>query len=258
MAAACGITANTPARWLPAVPPEGASPEQILLRRPPYRHGPLWTRLAGGVPRLHHHLADPASAAAAKGEVAVLGPLRRILINENQESFNMCTAFTKQMPKYRICVLVLVLPESFRPWALGGQMRAGGEREHSLWCRHPSSACKKKQTSYRFTNHKGRWWERACSSWKKWIRLWARTDLDSLESRLVKLGEQSPDPLALELLHPRPRPCSSGIAARLGGCHQCSSGGRSEQEHQQEHGNKVEATARSHAALMLPQLLVCF
>jgi hypothetical protein len=115
MAAACGITANTPARWLPAVPPEGASPEQILLRRPPYRHGPLWTRLAGGVPRLHHHLADPASAAAAKGEVAVLGPLRRILINENQESFNMCTAFTKQMPKYRICVLVLVLPESFRP-----------------------------------------------------------------------------------------------------------------------------------------------
>jgi len=84
MAAACGITANASAHGLPAVPPEGAGPEEILLRRPPYRHRPLRTRLAGSMPRLHHHLADSAAAAAAaKGEVAVLGPLRWILINQH-------------------------------------------------------------------------------------------------------------------------------------------------------------------------------
>ena len=89
MAAACGITANASAHGLPAVPPEGAGPEEILLRRPPYRHRPLRTRLAGGMPRLHHHLADSAAAAAAaaataaNGEVAVLGPLRWILIDQH-------------------------------------------------------------------------------------------------------------------------------------------------------------------------------
>lgn len=87
MAAACGITANAPAHRLPAVPPEGAGPQQIFLRRPPYRHRSLRTRLAGGMPRLHHHLADSAAAAAAaavaKGEVAVLGPLRWILVNQH-------------------------------------------------------------------------------------------------------------------------------------------------------------------------------
>ena len=85
MATACGITANASAHGLPAVPPEGAGPEEILLRRPPYRHRPLRTRLAGSMPRLHHHLADSAAAAApaAKGEVAVLGPLRWILINQH-------------------------------------------------------------------------------------------------------------------------------------------------------------------------------
>ena len=87
MAAACGITANASAHRLPAVPPEGAGPEEILLCRPPYRHRPLRTRLASGMPRLHHHLADSAAAAAAataaKGEVAVLGPLRWILIDQH-------------------------------------------------------------------------------------------------------------------------------------------------------------------------------
>ena len=80
MTAACGIPANASAHRLPAVPPERAGPEEILLRRPPYRHRPLRTRLAGGMPRLHYHLAD---SAAAKGEVAVLGPLRWILINQH-------------------------------------------------------------------------------------------------------------------------------------------------------------------------------
>lgn len=97
---------------------------------------------------------------------------------------------------------------------------------------------------------------------KKWIEIKFQvtsSDLDGLESRLVKLGEQSPDPLVLEQLLPWPQRSSSGIAARLGRC-QCSSGGRrGQQEHQQEEqGNKVEATARSHGPLLLPQLLVCF
>ena len=97
---------------------------------------------------------------------------------------------------------------------------------------------------------------------KKWIEIKFQvtsSDLDGLESRLVKLGEQSPDPLVLEQLLPGPQRSSSGIAARLGRC-QCSSDGRrGQQEHQQEEqGNKVEATARSHVPLLLPQLLVCF
>ena len=97
---------------------------------------------------------------------------------------------------------------------------------------------------------------------KKWIEIKFQvtsSDLDCLESRLVKLGQQSPDPLVPEQLLPRPQPCSSGIAARLGRGLCCSGGRRDQQEHQQEEqGNKVEATARSHGPLLLPQLLVCF
>uniref|UniRef100_A0A0A9CEE2 Uncharacterized protein n=1 Tax=Arundo donax TaxID=35708 RepID=A0A0A9CEE2_ARUDO len=82
--------------------------------------------------------------------------------------------------------------------------------------------------------------------------------LNGLESKLVELLEQNPDPLVLEQLLPWPQPRSSSgditsgatptLAAGLGG--QCgrSSRARREQEHQQEEqGNKVEATARSHA-----------
>ena len=73
MATAGGITASGPAWRLPAVPPEGAGPEQILLRRPPQRHRPFRAGLAGGMPRLHHH-------RSGNGGVVVLGPLRRVLV----------------------------------------------------------------------------------------------------------------------------------------------------------------------------------
>lgn len=81
MAVAGGITANIPACRLPAVPPEGAGPEQVLLRRPAYRHRPFRALLAGGMPGLHHHLTYSTAAAAAdgNGEVVVLGPLRWVL-----------------------------------------------------------------------------------------------------------------------------------------------------------------------------------
>lgn len=114
----------------------------------------------------------------------------------------------------------------------------------------PSGLCMQKETNKQATESRTTKGDRKELAHKKWIEIKLqvmRSDLDGLESRLVKPGEQSPDPLVLEHLLPRPQPCSSGIGARLGRC-QCSGGGREgEQEHQQvEQGNKVEATARSH------------
>lgn len=71
MATAGGITAGVPGWRLPAVPPEGAGPEQILLRGPPQCHRPFRAGLAGGMPRLHHR--------SGNGGAVVLGPLRRVL-----------------------------------------------------------------------------------------------------------------------------------------------------------------------------------
>uniref|UniRef100_A0A0A9HEI7 Uncharacterized protein n=1 Tax=Arundo donax TaxID=35708 RepID=A0A0A9HEI7_ARUDO len=187
VAAACGITANTPARRLSAVPPEGGGPEHILLRRPPHCNRPFRACLAGGMPRLHHHI--PSSAAAiGSGEDVALGPLRWI---------------------QRLLALEL--------WVVKCRLQMRGN------------------TVYEIT-----------------IRA-----LNGLESRLVELLEQSPDPLVLEQLLPRPQPRSSSgitsgatptLAAGIGGQCGSSSSRRREQEHQQEEqGNKVEATARSHA-----------
>lgn len=112
MSTARGITTNTPANCLPAVPPERAGPEHIFLRRPPNRHRTFWAHLAGGMPRLHYHLADSVTAAAGNGEVVVLGPPWWIL-NEYRICFNTTCKFRGKWQGERS--FVLMLPESFGP-----------------------------------------------------------------------------------------------------------------------------------------------